>query len=54
MRRQSTKAGMKPPAPRPPARGVFSALGAIGAAGLVWLGIREFPAIRREIKMWMM
>lgn len=53
MRRQSNKA-MKQPAPSPLAKGVFSALGAVGAAGLVWLGFREFPALRREIKIWKM
>jgi hypothetical protein len=45
---------MKQPAPSPLARGALSALGAVGAAGLVWLGIRQIPAMRREIKMWMM
>jgi hypothetical protein len=54
MHRQHRAAAMRRRTASPPAMGAVRALAAIGAAGLVWLGIREFPALRREIKIWMM
>lgn len=54
MRKQRKAAAVRQRTSSPLELGMFRVLAAIGAAGLVWLGIRELPSLRREIKIWMM
>ena len=54
MRKRRNAAAKRHQTSSPLALALFSALGATGAAGIVWLGIRMYPSLIREIKIWKM